>query len=117
MANATLPKQWADARNQVRPLDVGDRRLKGRVIAVEKTEETVTREGETWNKCIFTLEITRFSKRTPDATVPNHLKGNKVKLVRHCLYDWHYKLGAEKTLSPEETNSLLQGKPSPSVFW
>jgi len=101
----------------VNPLSVSDRRLKGRVIEVEKTGETITKEGETWEKCIFTLEVTRFSKRTPDEVVPDNLKGKKIRLVRHCLYDWHYKLGVEKTLSPEETDSLLRGTPSSTVFW
>jgi hypothetical protein len=91
--------------------------LKGRVIAVEKAGETVRREGETWEKCIFTLEITRFSKRTPEEVVPDHLKDKRIKLVRHCLYDWHYTLGVEKTLSPEETDSLLQGKQTSTIFW
>jgi hypothetical protein len=98
-------------------LSVGDRRLKGRVIGIEKTGETITKEGETWEKCIFTLEVTRFSKRTPDEVVPDNLKAKKIKLVRHCLYDWHYKLGIEKTLSREETDSLLRGTPSSTVFW
>jgi hypothetical protein len=101
----------------VNPLRVTDRRLKGRVIKVEKTGETITKEGETWEKCVFTLEVTRFSKRTPHEVVPDSLKGKKIKLVRHCLYDWHYRLGVEKTLSPEETESFLQGKPSSTVFW
>jgi hypothetical protein len=98
-------------------LTAGDRKLKGKVIAIEKTGQTVTRDGETWEKCIFTLEVTRFSKRTPEEVVPAHLRGKMVKLVRHCLYDWHYKLGIEKTLSQEETESLLRGKPSSTVFW
>jgi hypothetical protein len=91
--------------------------LKGRVIAVEKTGETVTREGETWEKCLFTLEVTRFSKRTPDEVVPDSLKGKRIKIVRHCFYNWHYRLGVEKTLSPEETDGLLRGKPSSTIFW
>lgn len=103
--------------SQVNRLGLIDRRLKGRVIAVEKAGETVTREGETWEKCIFTLEITRFSKRTPEEVVPDHLKGKMIKLVRHCLYDWHYTLGVEKTLSAEETDSLLQGKQTSTIFW
>jgi hypothetical protein len=98
-------------------LSVSGRRLKARVIEVEKTGETVTREGETWEKCIFALEVTRFSRRTPDEVVPDNLKGKKIKLVRHCLYDWHYRLGVEKTLSPEETDGLLRGKPSSTIFW
>jgi len=101
----------------VTTLVASDQRLKGRVIAIEKTGETVTREGETWEKCIFTLEVTRFSKRTPNEVVPDGLKGKKIKLVRHCLYDWHYRSGVEKTLSAEETDHLLQGEPSSTVFW
>jgi hypothetical protein len=87
-----------------------DRKLKGRVIAVEKTGETIIRDGETWQKCIFTLEVTQFSKRTPLEVVPPDLKGKRIRLVRYCLYDWHYTLGVEKTLSADETGSLLQGK-------
>jgi len=101
----------------VSSLTVSERRLKGRVVAVEKTGETMTRDGETWEKCVFTLEVTRFSKRTPEEVVPSNLRGKIVKLVRYCLYDWHYKLGIEKTLSPEETESLLQGKQSSTIFW
>jgi hypothetical protein len=91
--------------------------LKGIVIAVQKTGETRAVDGETWEKCVFTLEITRFSKRTPNEIVPDNLKNKKVKLVRHCLYDWHYKLGIEKTLSAKETDSLLRGEPSSAIFW
>ena len=91
--------------------------MKGIVIAVQKTGETATVDGETWEKCVFTLEITRFSKRTPNEIVPDSLKSKKVKLVRYCLYDWHYKLGVEKTLKAEETDSLLRGKLSSAIFW
>lgn len=98
-------------------LSSGARRLKGKVLAVEKTGEKMTRETETWEKCIFTLEITRFSKRTPDEIVPDDLKGKIIKLVRYCRYDWHYALGIEKTLSPDETESFLQGKTSSTMFW
>ena len=103
--------------SQVSSLISSGRRLKGRVIAVEKTGKTIMREGETWEKCIFTLEVTRFSKRTPGEIVPHDLRGKRIKLVRHCLYDWHYTLGIEKTLTPEETESLLRGKPSSTIFW
>ena len=98
-------------------LEASDRRLKGRVIAIEKTGETIVRDGETWEKCVFTLEVTRLSKRTPFEAVPSDLKGKKIKLVRYCLYDWHYALGIEKTLSPEETEAVLHGEPSSTVFW
>ena len=102
---------------QMNQLAVSGRRLRALVIEVEKTGETVEREGETWEKCIFTLEVTRFSRRTPDEVVPDNLRGKKIKLVRHCLYEWHYRLGVEKTLSPEETNGLLRGKSSSTIFW
>jgi hypothetical protein len=102
---------------QVKHLPVTGRRLKGRVIAVEKTAETTIRDGETWNKCVFTLEVTRFSKRTPEEIVPSHLKGKLVKLVRYCLYDWHYALGIEKTFTMEETENLLRDRQSATVFW
>jgi len=102
---------------QVSSLTLSGARLKGRVLAVEKTRETAVREGETWDKCIFTVEITRFSRRTPEGVVPPELRGKRVKLVRHCLYDWHYRLGTEKTLTPEETETLLQGKQASSIFW
>jgi len=101
----------------VRSLTLSGRRLKGRVLAVEKTGETAIREGETWDKCIFTVEITRFSKRTPEEVVPLELRGRRVRLVRHCLYNWHYTLGTETTLTPEETETLLQGKQTSSIFW
>jgi len=93
------------------------RRLKGKVLAIDKTGETTTKDAETWTRCIFTIEITRFSKRTPYETVPEELKGRKIKLVRYCLYDWHYRLGIEKTLSPHETNCVMQGRQSSTVFW
>jgi len=101
----------------VNSLTPAGRRLKGRVVAIEKIGETVRRDGENWEKCIFTLEITGFSKRTPEEVVPCYLEGAVVKLVRYCLYDWHYRLGIEKTLSPEETESLLQGKQTSTIFW
>ena len=100
----------SEEESQVSCLTVTSRRVKDRVIAVEKT-------GETRNECVFTLELTRFSKRTPEEIVPSHLKGKLVKLVRHCLYDWHYALGIEKTFTIEEAENLLQGRQSPTVFW
>jgi hypothetical protein len=102
---------------RVIPVSASDPRLKGRIIAIEKTGETRMRDGETWEKCIFTLEVTRFSKRTPKEVVPNWLKGKKVKLVRYCIYDWHYRLGVEKTLDARETDSLLRKQPSSTISW
>jgi len=37
--------------------------------------------------------------------------------VRYCLYDWHYKTGVRKTLEPDETEAVLSGKPTETVFW
>jgi len=94
------------------------RKLQGRVIDIEKTGESKTDdEGLNWEKCIFTLEITNFSKRTPDEVVPDEIEGKKVKLVRYCCFDWHYKLGVRKTLEPDETEAVLAGKPAETVYW
>lgn len=92
------------------------RKLKGKVVAVQRTEQVEDREGETWTKCIFTLLLTRFSS-TLHEPIPQNLKGKQIKLVRLCLYDWHYKLGVEKTLDPEETEAVLANKPIATVFW
>ncbi|MBS7607338.1 MAG: hypothetical protein QW502_02920 [Candidatus Bathyarchaeia archaeon] len=94
------------------------RKLQGIAIDVERTGEyTVDDEGEKWEKCIFTIELTGFSKRTPNETLPEDLRGKRVKIVRYCLYDWHYKLGIKKTLEPDETEAVLSGKPTETVFW
>ena len=94
------------------------RKLQGIVIDVERTGEYITdEEGEKWEKCIFTIELTGFSKRTPNEVLPENLKGKHVKLVRYCLYDWHYKLGVRKTLDPDETEAVLSNKPTDTVFW
>ena len=94
------------------------RKLQGKVIDIEKTGESKTDdEGLNWEKCIFTLEITNFSKRTPDEVVPDEIEGKKVKLVRYCCFDWHYKLGVRKTLEPDETEAVLAGKPEKTVYW
>jgi len=94
------------------------RKLQGWVLDIERTGETVTDEyGEQWEKCIFTVELTNFSKRTSDERIPEKIKGKKVKLVRYCCYDWHYKLGVRKTLEPDETEAVLSGKPTETVYW
>jgi len=93
------------------------RKLQGMVNEIEKTGQFIVRDDEKWEKCIFTVEVTNFSKRTPDEVVPDHIKGKKVKLVRHCCFDWHYKLGVRKTLEPDETEAVLSGKPIKSVYW
>jgi hypothetical protein len=93
------------------------KKLKGKVVAVEKTAEIEHREGEKWTKCIFTLRLTRFSSKLPTEPIPQSLKETQIKLVRYCLYDWHLKLGTEKTLEPDETAAVLAGKPTKTVFW
>ena len=94
------------------------RKLQGKVLDIERTGETITDEyGEKWEKCIFTVELMNFSKRTPDEKIPEGIKGKKVKLVRYCCYDWHYKIGVKKTLEPDETEAVLSGKPTETVYW
>jgi len=94
------------------------RKLQGRVLDIEKGGESMTDgEGNEWTRCIFTVELTNFSKRTPDEVVPEGIKGRKVKLVRYCCFDWHYKLGVRKTLEPDETEAVLAGKTTKTVYW
>jgi len=94
------------------------RKLQGRVLDIEKTGESMRdEEGNKWEKCIFTVELTNFSKRTPDEVVPQEIQGKKVKLVRYCCFDWHYKLGARKTLEPDETEAELAGNTTKTVYW
>jgi hypothetical protein len=102
---------------KVATLSPAVRKLKGRALAIERTGEIVRRNDEKWEKCIFTLELTRFSSRTSAEQIPSSLKGKKVKIARYCLYDWHYKLDIEKTLEPDETEAILKGKPSGTVYW
>jgi len=94
------------------------RKLQGRVLDIEKTRESMTdEEGNRWEKCIFTIELTNFSKRTPEEVIPKNLRAKRVKLVRYCCFDWHYKLGVRKTLDPDETEATLAGKPTKTVYW
>ncbi len=86
-------------------------RLQGKVIEIVRTgHKKRDEEGNIWEKCIFVIELTGFSKRTPDKKIPNNLKGAKVKVIRWCCFDWHYKLGVRATLTPEETEKVLSGK-------
>ena len=56
------------------------RKLQGKVIRIENTGQYMTdEEGEKWEKCIFTVELTNFSKRTPKEVVPKEIIGKKVK--------------------------------------
>jgi hypothetical protein len=94
------------------------RKLQVKALEVEKTGDTLKdAEGNTWEKCIFSAKIIGFSKRTPNEVVPETVKSKKVKLVRYCCYDWHYKLGIKKTLEPDETEAVLAGKPTETVYW
>lgn len=94
------------------------RKLQGVVLDIEKTgEKKKDEEGNLWQKCIFELELSGFSKRTPKEAMPPKLKGKKIKLVRWCCFDWHYKLGVKKTLEPDETEAVMKGEPTVSVYW
>lgn len=85
-------------------------RLQGFVAEIERTEELkVDAEGNEWRKCIFVIELAGFSRRAPDEELPDELKGVKVKVVRWCCFDWHYRTGVKITLTPEETKAVLQG--------
>ena len=94
------------------------RKLQGIVVDIEKTGESTTdEEGNKWEKCIFIVELTDFSKRTPKELLPDNIRVKKVKLVRFCCFDWHYKLGIKKTLDSNETEDVLMGKQTETVFW
>ncbi|MEM3028150.1 MAG: hypothetical protein QW220_05445 [Candidatus Bathyarchaeia archaeon] len=93
-------------------------RLQGIVKEIERTGEFFQDEdGNKWEKCIFTLELTGFSKRTPDKIPPRELLGKRVKVIRYACFDWHFKLGVRKTLEPDETEAVLKGERIETVFW
>ncbi|MBS7645798.1 MAG: hypothetical protein QW569_04650 [Candidatus Bathyarchaeia archaeon] len=94
------------------------RKLRGTVLNVERTGESkIDEDGLRWDRCVFTVRIEGFSKRTPDERLPPGLAGKEVKVVRWCCFDWHYKVGVKKTLEPDETEAVLEGKPTPTVYW
>jgi len=94
------------------------RKLQGTVLNAEKTGDTIADEdGDKWEKCVFTIELTNFSKRSPDEIIPETLKGKRVKILRYCCFDWHYKLGVKKTLTIDETGAILANKPTKTVYW
>ena len=94
------------------------RKLQGKVVNITKTGESMTDdEGGKWEKCVFTVELTNFSSRTPNEVLPEGIKGKKVKLVRFFCFDWHYKLGVKKTLDSDETEAVLAGKQTEAVYW
>jgi len=88
------------------------RKLKGKVTAVEKTGETIKKDGENWEKCIFTLELTGLSEDGLQKQIPASLKGKRVKITRYCFYNWHFMLGIKKTIEPEETEAIFKGNVS-----
>jgi len=94
------------------------RRLQGTTIDIQETPETKNDEyGNIWKKCIFTVRLVGFSKRTPDERLPESLRNKEMKLIRWCCFDWHYTKGARKTLNPEETEAVLKGTPTSTAYW
>jgi len=86
-------------------------RLKGTVLEINRTgEKEKDSEGVEWDKCIFTLSLGSYSKRTPELQLEKKFVGKKIKIMRYCSYDWHYKIGVSKTLEPGETKQVLTGK-------
>ena len=93
------------------------RKLQGKVVNIEKMGEFITdEEGNKWEKCVFTVELTNFSKCESNEVILEGIK-KKVKLTRYCCFYWHYKLGVRKTLEPDETEVVLAGKPTKTVYW
>jgi len=94
------------------------RKLQGIVESIERTSEKIKdEEGLEWEKVIYTVRLTGFSKRTPDEKLPEHLKDMRVKLVRYACFDWHFKIGVRKTLEPDETEAVLSGVKTDTVYW
>lgn len=94
------------------------RKLQGKVLDIKKTgEQRKDSDKNVWEKCIFTVELTGFSKRTSDEVLPPNLEGKRVKLIRWCCFDWHYKLGTRKTLESDETEAVISGKLAATVYW
>jgi|UniRef100_A0A7C4BB97 hypothetical protein len=92
-------------------MDKRIRKLQSVVVDVVKTDEFREDEmGNRWRKCIFTVKLVGFSKRTPGERMPDELKEAEVKVVRWCCFDWHYRMGVRITLTPEETELVLKGK-------
>ena len=86
-------------------------RLQGKTLKIEKTGNKFTdEEGNEWEECVFTVELTGFSKRTPGKETPSELRGKKIKLRRYCSLNWHYCPHARLTLEPDETEAVLEGR-------
>ncbi len=92
----------------------GGCRLQGIVRRIERTGEVKRdEEGLEWRRCVLEVELVRFSRRCPGVQLPDHLRGKVVKVTRWLSHDWHYRVGARVTLSPEETEAVLRGEGSP----
>ncbi|MBS7656914.1 hypothetical protein KEJ33_03205 [Candidatus Bathyarchaeota archaeon] len=91
-------------------------KLQGKVLNVEKTGDIIRKDGERWEKCIFTIEITRFSKRTSVEVIPEKFKGKKIKIIRYCCFDWHYRTNVLTTLGVNETDIVLKDKVNGIVY-
>jgi hypothetical protein len=92
-------------------------KLQGKVVNIEKTGEFATDEEEyKWEKCIFTVELTSFSRCISKEVIREGIE-KKVKLTRYCCFHWHYKLGLRKTLESDETEAVLAGRPTKTVYW
>ena len=93
--------------------------LQGSVEGIQKTGETKKDEdGNIWERCVFSVKLTGFSRRTPELEIPAELAGKVVKQVRWCTFDWHYyPAGTRKTLTPEETEAVLAGRKTDTVSW
>lgn len=93
------------------------RKLQGKIVDIKKTgEEYTDEEGNKWERCIFTLELTGFTSRTPDEKLQENFKDKKVSLVRYARHDWHFNKGAIETLDPVETEAVLKGQPT-DILW
>lgn len=91
--------------------------LRGIIVDVKEAGESSLIEGERWKKVIFTIKLLQFSKRATRRKIPEDLIGKEVKVVRYAHNDWHYRTGVPKTLTAEETEAVLKGTQTETVFW
>ena len=93
-------------------------RLQCRAVEVDESNDIYEdTDGKVWKKCTFTAEITHFSKRTPSLAVPAAINGKKVKLVRWCSEEWHYRVPVQRTLTRDETEAVLKDRPTTTIIW
>jgi len=86
-------------------------RLRGILSRLQRCGEKVRdTDGAEWEKCIFAVSIVGYSRRTPNLELDKRLVGTQVRILRKCSLDWHYKVGAYQTLTPEETEAVLSGR-------